>query len=218
MAVFQNHQRHDFDLELVLSALKKCPTSDRDIDLREYLVAYNELCRFFRLTGSLFGFVAKDLEHKISAIEKKQRSDEGQHYTTAAKMMQYELNNPSTVHKGSNKLSHSGTRTLLRLQWALEFIIEFMSRVCKCSDHDKTSKIASEVYGQTLSKHHPWITRKMAAIAVYLLPSRKDLISVMCKQDYETVLELLDKVVLAGREVYEITEKLYRNHNLSNIP
>lgn len=162
--------------------------------------------------------MAKDLEHKISAIKRKQHGDQGLHYTTAGKMMQYELNSPSTVHKGSNKLSHSGTRTLLRLQWALEFILEFMSRISKCSDHDKTSKIATEVYEQTLSKHHPWLTRKMAAVAVYLLPSRKDLISVMCKQDYETVLQLLSKVVRAGKHVYDITEKLYIDHNLCHIP
>lgn len=174
--------------------------------------------RFFKLTGRLFGFVAKDLEHKISAIELRQQSDKGQHYMTAEKMIQYELNCPALVHKGSNKLSHSGTRTLLRLQWALEFILEFMSRITKCSDHDRTSKIATEVYEQTLSKHHPWLTRKMAAIAVYLLPSRKDLIHVMCKQDYQTVLQLLDKVVVSGKHVYDLTEKLYIDHDLLDIP
>lgn len=38
-------EKHDFDLDLVLSALKRCPLEDRDVDVREYLVAYNELCR-----------------------------------------------------------------------------------------------------------------------------------------------------------------------------
>ncbi|XP_045161715.2 ceramide-1-phosphate transfer protein-like [Mercenaria mercenaria] len=218
MEIFPHNENHDFDLELVLQALKRCPAGGGDIDLREYLVAYNELCRFFKMTGRLFGFVAKDLEHKISAIERKQNSDEGQHYTTAEKMIQFEINSPSLVHKGQNKRSHSGTRTLLRLHWALEFILEFMSRMSKCSDHERTSKIATEVYEQTLSKYHPWLTRKMAAIAVYLLPSRKDLIHVMCKQDYQTVLQLLDKVVDAGKRVYDLIENIYRDHNLHNIP
>lgn len=218
MEIFPQNEKHDFDLELVLEALKRCPCENGDIDLREYLVAYNELCRFFKLTGRLFGFVAKDLENKILAIEIRQRSENGQHYMTAEKMIQYEINCPSLTHKGSNKLNHSGTRTLLRLQWALEFILEFMSRIRKCSDLDRTSKIATEVYEQTLSKHHPWFTRKMAAIAVYLLPSRKDLIHVMCKQDYQTALQLLDKVVTAGRHVYDLTEKLYSDHDLLYIP
>lgn len=164
----------------------------------------------------MFGFVAADLEHKIAVIEKKQsKGSQHQFYGTAQSMVQYEVNSALALNRGSNP---SGSRTLLRLHWALEFILEFMSRISKCSDHDKTSKIASEVYEQTLSKHHPWFTRKMAAIVVYLLPSRKDLISVMCKHDYETVLDMLDKVVLAGREVYHLTENIYKASNLLNIP
>lgn len=213
--VFPHNAKHDFDLEMVLEALKKCPVGNGDVDLRQYLVAYNELCRFFQLTGRLFGFVAKDLEHKISIIEKKQQGDQGQHYVTAEKMIQYELEVSVTQATDAKPL---GTRTLLRLHWALEFILQFMSRISKCSDHDKTSKIATEVYEQTLSKHHPWLTRKMAAIAVYLLPSRKDLIHVMCKQEYETVLELLDQVVVDGTRVYELIDKMLSENNLLNIP
>ncbi|XP_060606892.1 ceramide-1-phosphate transfer protein-like [Ruditapes philippinarum] len=150
MEIFPHNEKHDFDLELVLEALKRCPCENGDIDLREYLVAYNELCRYSGLS--------------------------------------------------------------------VQFILEFMSRIRKCSDLDRTSKIATEVYEQTLSKHHPWFTRKMAAIAVYLLPSRKDLIHVMCKQEYQTALQLLDKVVTAGRHVYDLTEKLYSDHDLLYIP
>ena len=39
-------EKHDFDIDLVLTALKRCPVDDRDVDIRQYLVAYNELCRF----------------------------------------------------------------------------------------------------------------------------------------------------------------------------
>lgn len=172
--------------------------------------------RFFKLTGRIFGFVAKDLEWKISVIQKKLTSNEsGFHYTTVKKMVQYEHNTSLTFNKGHRS---SGTRTLLRLHWALEFILEFMLELSKSSDHDKTSHIASEVYNRTLSKHHPWITRKMAAIAMYLLPSRKDLISAMCKQDYRTVLELLEKVVQAGNEVYARVENVLKENELLNIP
>lgn len=172
--------------------------------------------RFFKLTGRLFGFVAKDLEWKLSVIQKK-LSDEGQkcHYTTVKKMVQYELNKSMTLRQGQKT---SGSRTLLRLHWALEFILEFMSKVSQSTDHDKTSHIASEVYNRTLSKHHPWLTRKLAALAMYLLPSRKDLISAMCKQDYKTVLELLDKVVHAGNEVYGRVDRVLRDNDLLNIP
>ena len=172
--------------------------------------------RFFKLTGRLFGFVAKDLEWKISVIQKRVADkDCGCHYTTVNTMVQYELNNVPGLHKGQR---FSGSRTLLRLHWALEFILEFMSRISQSTDHDKTSHIASEVYHQTLSNHHPWLTRKMAAIAMYFLPTRKDLISAMCKQDYHTVLELLGKVVQAGNETYQRVDRILAENKLLNIP
>ena len=43
-------EKHDFDIDLVLTALKRCPVDDRDVDIRQYLVAYNELCRYWLWT------------------------------------------------------------------------------------------------------------------------------------------------------------------------
>ena len=176
---------------------------------------YPFCCRFFKLTGTLFGFVAKDIEWKVSVIESKLKSSRSQHYRTVKKMVQYEVNNSMALKKGHDP---SGSRTLLRLHWALEFILEFMSRISESTDVDKTSAIASDVYVKTLSNHHPWVTRKMATLAMYFLPSRKELISVMCKQDYTTVLELLHHVVEAGQVVYDTTEKVYAQNNLLRIP
>ena len=171
--------------------------------------------RFFKLTGTLFGFVARDLEGKIKTIETRRKGPGGHHYDNVRSMLQHEVNVGISKDKGH---LHAGSRTLLRLHWAFEFILEFMSRISNSTDHDKTSVIASEVYEQTLSKHHPWITRKMAAIAMHFLPSRKDLIEVMCKQDYDTVLDMLHKVVDAGKSVYDTTEKLYSDYDLLHIP
>ena len=171
--------------------------------------------RFFKLTGTLFGFVARDLEGKIRTIETRRKHSGGHNYCNVRTMLQYEVNKGIAKVKGS---LHSGSRTLLRLHWAFEFILEFMSRIRNSTDHDRTSVIASEVYEQTLSKHHPWFTRKMAAIAMHFLPSRKELIEVMCKQDYKTVLEMLDKVVQVGKAIYDRTEKLYSDFGLLDIP
>ena len=53
---------------------------------------------------------------------------------------------------------------------------------------------------------------------MHFLPSRKELIEVMCKQDYKTVLEMLDKVVEVGKAIYDRTEKLYSDFGLLDIP
>ncbi|KAL3862268.1 hypothetical protein ACJMK2_008250 [Sinanodonta woodiana] len=214
-SVFSDGTKHDFDLEFVLQALQRCHINDGTILLSEYLTAYHELCRFFKLTGRLFSFVARDLEGKIRVLEIMQKADESQNYKSVQSMLEYECGR-KTVHTNVHVLS--GSRTLLRLHWALEFIVEFMDRICKSSDDDTTSHIAAEVYKTTLSNHHPWYTRKIAALAMYLLPNRKQLIQVMCKHDYETVLELLNRVVEVGRQVYNTTQALYAERNLLNIP
>ena len=44
--------------------------SDEALQMDEYIKAYKELSRFFRLLGSAFGFVAQDVDDKIGILEK----------------------------------------------------------------------------------------------------------------------------------------------------
>lgn len=215
MAEFKTDRKHDFDLEVVLDAFRKCLLNDGSVSVEEYLRAFHELCRFFRLTGKLFGFVAKDLEGKMKALEVRRRSAQASHYVTLQSMMQFEMSEGIVEAKGRHP---SGTRQFLRLHRALEFILEFMRQLHLSDDNAKASHIASEVYSKTLSKHHPWVTRQIAAIAVYMLPSKKMLIDVMCKHDYSRVHSLIDDVTSAGQPIYDITERLYTESDLLTIP
>lgn len=171
------------------------------------------------MTGRLFGYVGKDLEGKIGIIEVHQFSSEGSHYKTIQGMLDYEFENKLSLKKtmGPKNIA-SGSRTLLRLHRALEFILEFMRRIKSGCDDDRMSDVAWDVYMETLANHHPWIVQKVAAIGVYMLPSRRKLISSMCKQEPETVLSLVGKVIEKGTPIYDITQKLYCDKNLLNIP
>ncbi|XP_050413866.1 ceramide-1-phosphate transfer protein [Patella vulgata] len=215
MEEFNKKTKHDFDLEVVLDALKKCRLNDDTVVLSEYIRAYRELCRFFKLTGRLFGFVARDLEGKIAIVEKHRNLDKDNNYVSVQSILKYESS--KGIAKVKSPLS-SGSRTLLRLHNAFEFIIAFMKRVREGPENEKTSKIAAEVYNQTLSNHHPWPVQKMALLAVHLLPPKKQLIDVMCKQEYSRVMELLDDVISYGQPIYDITESVYKEHGLLVIP
>ena len=172
------------------------------------------LCRFFKLMGRVFGFVAMDLEDKISILQKLRTSGRKEKYTTVQSMMSYELEE-NTVNSG--KSSPSGSRTLLRLHRALEFVLEFMKKLGESEENAKTSVIATDVYHRTLSNHHTWIVRKMAGVAMYVLPSKKSLIGMMCKQDSDEVSMLLEQVCHAGFPVYETIQNLYANNNLLTL-
>ncbi|XP_046370512.2 ceramide-1-phosphate transfer protein-like [Haliotis rufescens] len=214
MATFDTKKK-DFDLVVVLEAFQQCRQSDDTLMLREYLTAFTELCRFFKLTGALFGFVARDLEDKIRMLNEHLTADEV-HYVSVQSMIQYEVDHDLTkVIKGNLK---SGSRTLLRLHRALEFILAFMSRLRTGDENEKSSVIASEIYNQTLARFNIWILRKMAGMAMYMLPSKKNLIDVMCKQDYESVMRTLGEVVTSGQPLYDITQKVYEDNDILDLP
>ncbi|KAK3105317.1 hypothetical protein FSP39_022389 [Pinctada imbricata] len=215
MATFDTDTKHDFDLEVVKTEFKKCRVHDDRLLLDNYLNAFTELNRFFRLSGRIFGFVAKDLEDKIHILQSHRKSDKGERYESIQGMVNYEKSNQLLQVKGHLP---SGSRTLLRLHRASEFILTFMARMSESDDHDKSSHIAAEVYSQTLAKHHPWLVQKMAGVAMYILPSRKQLLETMCKHDYAHVSTLLNETVSAGKPVYEITQKLYEENDLLDLP
>lgn len=41
------------------------------------------------------------------------------------------------------------------------------------SDSDKTSSCCQDAYNKTLAKHHPWVIRKAAVVAMYTMPTRE---------------------------------------------
>ncbi|XP_062571624.1 glycolipid transfer protein-like [Saccostrea cucullata] len=203
MAEFDKDTKRDFDLEVVYQNFKESFMENRDVNLKSYLDAYSELARFFRLCGTLFFFVAKDLEGKISNINNLIQKH-GSPYSTVSAMVLHEV----------NKAQKPGITALLRLHRALELILEFMDRLSKSSDGDKTSDIAADVYSHTMAKHDTWFVQKLAGIAMYTLPSRKTLLETMCKQDYEHSLMLVQQIVSAGKLVYDAIDAEYTNNGL----
>ncbi|XP_067946637.1 ceramide-1-phosphate transfer protein-like [Watersipora subatra] len=180
------------------------------VSVGEYLKAFTELTRFFSLTGPIFKFVARDLTKRIAIVQAFLDSDP-QHYESFASIVEHELANGRARNKAS------ATRNILRLHWALEFIVEFMDKLKDANQSAKASTLVYEVYGRTLSVHHPWITRQLAYFAVFSLPTIRKLVDIMCKQDYEEVKGLLALVVQTGRVILQYTSTLYASHNLSSI-
>lgn len=214
MGLFNDSSKHDFNLEIVHSCFRDTLKLNDRVSLENYLLAFHELCRFFKLTGRLFAFVAKDLEYKIQTIENHMSSD-SDHYETVDSMVEYEKDQGKTHAKGSRP---SGCRMLLRLHWALEFILAFMEKLLDEEEDAKASKIAWEVYKQTLYHHHPWITRQLASVAVFALPSKKHLINVMCKQEFSHVETLVQDVLTAAHPVHSRVGTILKDSDLLAIP
>lgn len=55
----------------------------------------------------------------------------------------------------------------------LDFIREFLQQLGDLADIDKTAYCCQDAYNKTLAKHHPWVIRKAAVVAMYTMPTRE---------------------------------------------
>ncbi|KAK1129357.1 hypothetical protein K0M31_019091 [Melipona bicolor] len=202
-----------FDLRLVHDHFDRALLQDDDIDLKAYLDAYNELYKFFQLMGSVFGFVSSDLKEKIQILNDLMNKDD-QNYTTIKSMIQYEKEN-KILDKGD---CTNGARTLLRLHRGLDFIREFLRQLGELSDSDKTSSCCQDAYNKTLAKHHPWVIRKAAIVAMYTMPTRELLFKKVCGIDVQRNVDVLPKMLEVTADVFNRTHNLYDVHQLHSLP
>ncbi|XP_029039265.1 ceramide-1-phosphate transfer protein [Osmia bicornis bicornis] len=202
-----------FDLRLVHDHFDRALLQDDDIDLKAYLDAYNELYKFFQLMGSVFGFVSSDLKQKIEVLIELMNKDD-QNYTTVKSMIEYEKEN-----KLLEKADHTnGARTLLRLHRGLDFIREFLRQLGDLSDSDKTSSCCQDAYNKTLAKHHPWVIRKAAVVAMYTMPTRELLFKKVCGANVQRNVDVLPKMLEVTADVFNRTHYLYDIYEVHSLP
>lgn len=202
-----------FDLRLVHDHFNRALVHDDDVDLKAYLDAYNELYKFFQLMGTVFGFVSSDLKQKIEILFELINKDD-QNYTTAKAMIEYEKEN-KILEKGNHS---NGARTLLRLHRGLDFIREFLRQLGELSDSDKTSNCCQDAYNKTLAKHHPWVVRKAAIVAMYTMPTRELLFKKVCGANVQRNVDVLPKMLEVTADVFNRTHNLYEIHQLHTLP
>lgn len=164
--------------------------------------------------GTVFKFVDADVVEKVEILREYRKSDLGEHYKTVNSMIDYEVASKAT----NNKKKASGSRTLLRLHRALEFISDFLKEVKQAGEEEKLSGVCSKSYYRTLSKHHPWIIRKGVDVAVYTLPTRKQFIDKLKITDVHEAEKLLESCADLGMKIFNVVEGIYTTHDLHGLP
>ncbi|KYQ55725.1 Glycolipid transfer protein domain-containing protein 1 [Trachymyrmex zeteki] len=202
-----------FDLRTVHDHFDQALTENDDIDLKAYLEAYNELYKFFQLMGSVFSFVSSDLKQKIGILTELKNKDT-QNYTTVKSMIEYEREN-----KLIDKVDFvNGARTLLRLHRGLDFIKEFLQQLSDLADVEKTTSCCQDAYNKTLAKHHPWMIRKAAIVAMYTMPSREVLFKKVCGENVQRNIDVLPKMLEVTADVFNRTNSIYETYQLHTLP
>jgi len=209
----------DFSLERLLKSFEDCIDAEGKIILTHYIVGYEELYKFLNLLGTVFGWVSTDVDAKLNVIRDHRQSESSENYQDVRSMLKYEVDNKLIKHKAKD--SKTGSRNLLRLHRALEYIVAFLEEVPNLDTNDKCCTISQNAYKGTLQKFHPWVVQKAALLAMNLLPTKAGLIEKICGDDEAKVKrahEALPLAVKAMQSVYKKTEEVYLEFELLNLP
>ena len=210
----------EFSLDNLKSHFETCLAEDGSISIDEYLLGYDELYKFLNLLGTVFGWVATEVYNKMENVRGHRNSDQAAKYETIQTMLEYEIR--TNMIKPKAKDFTNGSRNLLRLHWALEYVSSFFQAIPDLDANDKCCQSSKEAYKKTLMKNHPWVVQKAALMAMNTLPTKVVLIQKFCKSEDKEAIEktitALQESAKAMNKVYEATQDLYKENNLLNLP
>ncbi|XP_071431590.1 ceramide-1-phosphate transfer protein [Pithys albifrons albifrons] len=204
-----------FSLREVLDAFQRCVTEQREVLLEPYLCGWWGLIRFLQSLGAVFSFISKDAVAKVQLMEGHRRGQHGQHYESLQAMVQFELGRGPAELRGR---SDSGCRTVLRLHRALLWLQLFLEGLRTARTDSRTAAICTEAYNASLAAHHPWVVRKAATLAFCALPSRDAFLEVMNVGPPEQAVAMLGEAIPHIQSVYGITQELFAQHRLLDLP
>ena len=112
----------------------------------------------------------------------------------------------------------SGSRSLLRLMWFLDFIYHLMHNLT--SEPDKElSESAQSAYDVALAPHHPWVLRKTIGGAIYFLPHRAHFLHNLDPEaTEETVIKRLVEFLDCMNPVRLYLWKHYEALHITDLP
>ncbi|GAB1289352.1 Ceramide-1-phosphate transfer protein [Apodemus speciosus] len=209
----------DFNLKVVLISFKQCLTDEGEVLLDHYIDSWKGLVRFLNSLGAVFSFISKDVVSKLQIMERLRNSPQSEHYTSLQSMVAYEVSNKLVdIDHRSCRHPNSGCRTVLRLHRALHWLQLFLEGLRTSSENDRTSTLCSDAYNTTLAAYHSWIVRQAVTVAFCALPSRKVFLESMNVGSSEQAVEMLGEALPFIEHVYDISQKLYAEHSLLDLP
>jgi len=183
-----------------------------------FISSYKELIRLFDVLGRGFGFVKSDLVEKTEILELIAEKN-SERFTTIEEMVKYEVDNNLTVVYTKDGNNYSGSRTLVRLVRALDFIKLLLQYIEERTTLE-LGQCAREAYDRTLALYHPWAIRKAAGLAFHILPSKQNFVKHIYPEspsNESTMRDIHDLQCSVG-VVLKNTKDLLTMYNLNDLP
>jgi hypothetical protein len=168
--------------------------------------------------GAIFSFISKDVVSKLQIMERLRNSPQREHYTSLQSMVAYEVGSKLVDMNRRSRHPDSGCRTVLRLHRALRWLQLFLERLRTSPEDARTAVLCTDSYNASLAAYHPWIVRQAVSVAFCTLPSRKVFLEVMNVGTPEQAVEMLGEALPFIGNVYDISQKLYAEHSLLDLP
>jgi len=199
------------ELERMDLSFKNCQKQNMSLEL--YIEGYNHLYNVLLELGTVFGMIATDAREKVDILTKFARRNNPK-YQTLRSMMLYERK--LNIATGAELL---GARTLLRLHRALKFVMLFVEKISDSSNHESVSTIAYQSYTDSLGSYHSWFLRHTAKLAVYALPSKRELLRKLYPGSKIDVSQnKLKPVCETLKHLYFSLDRLFTKYNLQDLP
>ncbi|NXX85951.1 CPTP protein, partial [Urocolius indicus] len=207
-----------FSLREVLGAFQTCVTERREVLLGPYLSGWRGLVRFLQSLGTIFSFISKDAVAKVQIMESYCSGEQREKYVSLQSMVEYELANGLVDVQKRGDHPESGCRTVLRLHRALRWLQLFLEGLRTGQEDSQTSVICTDSYNASLAAYHPWVVRKAATLAFCVLPSRNAFLEIMNVGTPEEAVAMLGEALPYICDVYGITQELFAQHKLLDLP
>lgn len=85
------------------------------------------------------------------------------------------------------------------------------------TENEKVHQTCKTAYESTLAKHHTWVIRKGALVAMYALPTQGELLKRVCS-NVPRAIEILPEMLKNTKIVYDRTHALYTLYDLHALP
>ncbi|XP_007943595.1 ceramide-1-phosphate transfer protein [Orycteropus afer afer] len=208
----------DFNLKVVMVSFKQCLNEKEEILMDHYLSGWRGLVKFLNSLGTIFTFISKDVVAKLQIMEQLRSSPQGEHYVSLQSMVTYEVSHQLVDLQRRAHHPDSGCRTVLRLHRALHWLQLFLEGLRASPEDARTSTLCTDSYNASLATHHPWVVRQAVTVAFCALPTRKVFLEAMKVGPPEQAVVMLSEALPFLERVYDITQKLYAEHMLLDLP
>ncbi|KAF1757769.1 hypothetical protein GCK72_014225 [Caenorhabditis remanei] len=198
----------------IMRTIENSLVDSDNVDLEQYLLFWEHVCKVMGSWGTIFSFVVKDVSNKLEKLAQMRNTDP-ESYKSILTMATRESENGSIRNLKPNR---SGTGHLMVLNRALEFVIDLLDGVFTAEDDEaKVSIIARSSYDKHLSQFHSWPVKTAVSAALFTLPRKTEFLirlrGKMPESDDEQFHEVFNR---DGRDIVRRVNQLVENFELTD--